>query len=397
MVVGFRVALDARRIVGNRRGVGQYVWQLAKNLPAAAPGVEFLLLLDRILPEGSLPPGCRQVVVGRQHVTLSQSLSGLGSKVYSQYWMNVLVPRVLAAKKVSLFHATNFAVPLVSPCPVVVTIHDLIYARAPGAFESGYERYLSLMTPIAVRRADHVIADSEATRADLMSACRVVHDRISVIHLGVSDEFRPCNEPEYLKCVRATLKLPARFVLHVGAVERRKKLETLVEAAAPLLKSSIVDAVVLAGEAGFGSDAVWRAAEHLGIRDRVLHLGYVPQEMLPGLYNLALVLTLASAYEGFGMPILEAMACGTPTIVSDVSSLPEIAGDAALLVRPGDADGLSRALRSLVTDDCLRQEIRRRGLARAGVFTWQRTAEAHVDVYRRVMRRHPIRAQRTNV
>lgn len=385
MTSGLRIALDARRVVGNRRGVGQYVWQLARNLPAVAAEVEFLLFVDRTLTTDHLPPGCRQVVVGRRHVTDSQSLSGLGSKIYSQYWMSVLVPRALAASGASLFHATNFAVPLVCPCPLVVTIHDLIYARAPGAFESGYERYLSFITPIAARRADRVITVSNATRTDLAMICRISERKISVAYHGVAEEFRPDVASRRRNAAQAKLGLPARFVLHVGAVERRKKLETLIEASAALLKNSVIDAVVLAGEAGFGSDSVWRTAEQLGVREKVLHLGYVPQDLLPGLYGSAMVLSLASAYEGFGMPVLEAMACGTPTVVSDVSALPEVAGGASLLVRPGDASALRRVLHRLVTDQCVRDEIRRRGLARAREFTWRRTAETHFAIYKQVL------------
>jgi glycosyltransferase involved in cell wall biosynthesis len=341
-------------------------------------------MVDRPLGMNRVPAGCREVLVGRPFTTDSQSLSGTGSKLRSYYWMNYLVPRALRREQADLFHATNFAVPARLPCPCIVTIHDLIYARAPGAFEPLYERYLSWAVPRAVHRARHVIVDSTATKDDLIEVVSTDPARVTVAHLGVADEYR-VHDARDLERVRQRLGLPRRFILHVGAIERRKKLETLLEAAAPLFGADLADAVVLAGEEGHGADVVHRTAARLGIQGRVRYLGYVPQELLPALYGLAGVLSFASVYEGFGVPVLEAMACGTPVVTSNVSSLPEVAGDAALMVSPGDVEGLRRALTSLLMDAQLRVDLRQKGLARAREFSWTTTAAAHLAVYRRVL------------
>ena len=380
-----RIALDARRLNGLKRGVGQYVFQLARHLPKLASEIEYLLLVDRPLITESIPAGCREVLVGRPFTTDSQSMSGLGPKMRSYHWMNYLVPRALKRERADLFHATNFAVPFRAGCPCVVTVHDLIYVRAPGAFEPLYERYLRLTVPAAVRRARHVITDSAATRDDLLEFIGPEPNRVTAVHLGVGDEYRVRRSGDELERARQRLGLPGRFLLHVGAIERRKKLETLLRAAAPLLASNLIDQVVLAGEEGHGADDVHRTALELGIESRVRCLGYVPQDLLPSLYGLAQVLSLASVYEGFGMPVLVAMACGTPVVASNVSSLPEVAGDAALMVAPGDAVGLRQALERLLTDSQLRAEIRRRGLARVREFSWERTAAGHLAVYRQVL------------
>jgi len=248
-----------------------------------------------------------------------------------------------------------------------------------------YERYLKLAVPIAARRARHIIADSSATKMDLVETLGVEASRMTVIHLGVGSDFRLCESSEELRRARIELGLPDRFVLHVGAVERRKKLETLLEAAAPLLTRGLTDSVVLVGEEGVGSRDVRRTARVLGIEQQVLHLGYVPQERLPALYSLAQVLSMASVCEGFGMPVLEAMACGCPVVTSNTSSLPEVAGDAALMVAPGDVAGLRQALERLLADAQLRDDLRRRGLARAREFSWESTAAGHLAVYRRVL------------
>jgi glycosyltransferase involved in cell wall biosynthesis len=380
-----RIALDARRLHGHRRGVGQYVSQLARYLPRLAPEYEYLLLVDHPLGAGRIPEGCREVLVGSPFTTESQSVSGLWSKIRSYHWMNYLVPRVLDREHADLFHATNFALPPRTSCPCVVTIHDLIYARAPGAFEPLYQRYLQHVVPTAVRRAVHVITDSTATRDDLLELAGPEPGRVSVVHLGVSDEYRVIRNTDELERGRQRLRLPRSFILHVGAIERRKKLETLLAAAAPLLRANLTEELVLAGEQGHGADEVRRAAMELGIQKRVRFLGYVAQELLPTLYGLAQVLSLASVYEGFGMTVLEAMACGTPVVTSNVSSLPEVAGDAALMVSPGDVDGLREALSRVLADTQLRDDLRQKGLARARDFSWESTAAGHLAVYRHVL------------
>ena len=381
----FRVALDARRLNGQRRGIGRYVHELAKHLPAQAPDIEFLLFVDRPLEAESIPAGCREILVGRPFTTDSQSVSGLWPKVRSYHWMNYLVPRVLDREHADLFHATNLAFPARARCPSVVTVHDLIYARAPGAFEPLYERYMKLAVPSAVRRARHVITDSNTTRDDMVRLVGADSSRISVVHLGVGHEYRVATDMVELEQAREQLRLPRRFVLHVGAIERRKKLDTLLAAAAPLLRANLVDEIVLAGEEGHGAGDVRRAAVELGISESVRYLNYVAQELLPSLYGLADVLSFAPVYEGFGMPVLEAMACGTPVVTSSVSSLPEVAGDAALMVSPGDVEGLREALSRVLTDTQLRDDLRQRGLARARKFSWESTAAGHLAVYRRVL------------
>jgi glycosyltransferase involved in cell wall biosynthesis len=381
-----KIALDARRLNGLKRGVGQYVSQLATFLPRLAPEYEYLLLVDRSLGVGCVPAGCREVLVGRAFTTDSQSVSGIWSKLRSYYWMNYLVPQALRREQADLFHATNFAVPVRSPCPCVVTIHDLIYARAPGAFEPLYERYLAWAVPAAISRARHVIVDSAATKDDLVEVVRADPALVTISHLGVGDEYHVPDASEVGRA-RQKLVLPQRFVLHVGAIERRKNLETLLAAAAPLLGAGLIDEVVLAGEEGHGADSVRHVAIDLGIQSRVRYLGYVSQDLLPVLYSLAQVLCLASIYEGFGMPVLEAMACGTPVVTSNVSSLPEVAGDAALTVTPGNIGGLRHALERLLTDSRLRSEMTQRGLARARSFSWERTAAGHLGVYRRILDR----------
>jgi len=375
------IALDARKLAHPGVGIGQYTLELARQLPVLAPEFEFRLLVDHPLGSGSIPGGCRQVVIGRGHGPDQR----LAAKLYSPWWMNVLVTDYLKRAGVALFHGTNFAIPATTTCRSVTTIHDLAFLKVPAAFSLTYRLYASQIVRTALRRADGIVSVSAATKRDLVDVLGVRPDDVTVIHHGVGPEYSPEQHAEYLARVRGTHRLPHRFLLHVGMVQRRKNLDMLLRASAPLLRENIVDQVVLAGKDGPGADQVRRGAARLGVRDRVRFLGYVPPDVMPGLYRLAAVLVMPSLYEGFGMPVLEGMACGTPVVTSNTSSLPEVAGDAALLVPPGDPAALTAALRRLLLDQALASDLRSRGLRRASDFTWTESARRHLDVYRAVL------------
>ena len=376
-----RIALDARRMARQEaEGIGHYVRQLAWRLPALAPEFEFLLLTNRPLAAGKVPNGCRQVVLGRALAEGSAQ-----AKAYSPFWMNCLVPRFLVREGVSLFHGTNYALPVLGRNCYVVTIHDIAFVRVPRAFSPLHRGYLRSLVSLGVRRAHHVVVGSEAARDDLVQMGVVDFGRLSVIHHGIDESYAPCEDHSYLARVREQFSLPPRYVLHVGVVEVRKNIETLLRAGAPLVRDGTVDGIVLAGRDGRGSDSVRRTASELGVLDKIRFLGYVPQHMMCGLYSLAHALVFPSWFEGFGLPIIEAMACGTPVVASDSSSLPEVAGGAALLFPAGEAPALENALRRLLGDPGLHANLRLRGLARATDFSWARSAAQHLEVYRRVL------------
>jgi glycosyltransferase involved in cell wall biosynthesis len=367
-----KVALDARRLAGNRRGVGLYVHNLVRYLPSAAPDIDFLLLVDRPLPPDWIPAGFRAIVVGGRPAADSQSVSGFSAKLYSIYWMNVLVPAILKRERVDLFHGANMVVPLVGGCRSVSTIHDLVSQRLPGTLTLFYESYRKLLDPAVARRAVHIVAVSESTKRDIVDLLRVPAGNVTTIHHGVDSSF-----------TRERFGLPERYIIHVGAVERQKRLEPLMSAAAAMMAKGLVDGVVLAGEEGRGAENVRRVVAELGISERVKFLGYVPQEFIAALFTLARCAVYPSWYEGFGMPVLEAMACGTPVIASNASSLPEVGGDAAILLPPGDVSAMTQALEQLLTDERLRADRASRGSARAKRFTWEACAARHAGVYRR--------------
>lgn len=240
--------------------------------------------------------------------------------------------------------------------------------------------YLAVLTRLSARRAARVIAVSRHAAQEASKLLQVPPERLDVVHHGVADEFRPLRK-EIIDEFRRQRSLPAQYVLYVGTLEPRKNLSRLVQAFAQT--SSRDWGLVLAGGAGWGYESIVRDVQARGIADRVLFAGYVPDSDLPLLYNAATVFAYPSLYEGFGMPVIEAMACGLPVLTSKASSLPEVAGDAAELVDPSNVGAIAAGLARLMSEPDLRGELRKRGLARARQFDWRRTARQTAQVYAR--------------
>ena len=353
-----RIALDTQSTLGRKTGIGHYTAQL-------------LAALRRVAPQNDY----QEVQWG------SERVMRLDRRLRWQQWE---VPRRARALKADILHVPGFDAPLWKPRRVVLTVHDLIGALFPRNFPPASRFYWSRWLPYTLRFADAVIADSEATRRDIERITRLPAARITVIPLGVEARFAPCPPPQREAC-RAQYQLPARFILYVGTLEPRKGLDTLIEAFAPLARRDPVG-LVLVGKRGWYWQPLLARLTALRLEERVQLLDYVPDADLPAIYAAASVLVLPSRYEGFGLPVLEAMACGTPVVCTNVASLPEVAGEAARLVPPDYPQALAEALEAVLTDRALTEALRERGLQRAANFTWERTAQATLAVYERLAR-----------
>ncbi len=265
--------------------------------------------------------------------------------------------------------------PLTHPPASVVTVHDVGFRYFPAAHTGRQRAYLALSTTWAAKRAARLLADSDATRRDVIRLYGVAPERVLVAYPAVDAQYTPDASPGEAAALRTEYGLSERYVLFVGTLQPRKNVGVLIEAMARAPRDV---SLVLVGRPGWGGEAerLHAAVARLGLADRVRFLGHAPAADLPGLMRHALALALPSLHEGFGMPLAEAMACGTPTLAANTSSLPEVVGDAGLLLPARDAAAWASAVTQLAVNDGLRRRMSERGLIRAERFTWERAAEA---------------------
>ncbi len=371
---GMRICLDVSAAVHRRAGIGRYVGELAAALAAADGEYEYTLFYNRASEAVLAPPlDC-----------LPRLTSGLADKPWR---LRVLLAQLARAPQdplfpgVDLFHATDHLLPYLARVASVFTLYDLTVRLHPEAHTALNRWFLTLMLPRFLRRASAVVAISECTRRDAARLYGLDEATIRVVPGGVHPRFHPA-EPEASRAVRRKYALPERMILYVGTLEPRKNLATLLEAYRALKDGGISHGLVIAGKAGWRYQATFRRLTQLGLEGEVILPGYIADEDLPALYSAADLFAFPSLYEGFGLPVLEAMACGTPVVCSNASSLPEVAGDAAILLDPRDAGAWARTMGRVLADPALAAELRARGLARATRFTWAACAQAMREVYR---------------
>ena len=294
-------------------------------------------------------------------------------------WEQLIAPILLRFNGADVFHGVLNVTPLFCPIPSVVTIHDLAFLSFPQTFRRLNRRYLMWATRTSARRAGRILAVSEATKHEIVRLLGIPPERIIVTYDACDARFQP-PDPTVLEAFRRHNGLPERFILFLGTLEPRKNIPTLLDAYASI--APYTDALLIIGGAkGWLYDAVFAKAEALALGDRVRFVGYIDQAVQPLWYAAATVFVFPSLYEGFGMPPLEAMACGTPVVTTTSSSLPEVVGDAGITVSPTDANELGTALLRVLNDAALRAELRERGLRQAGRFSWHETAKRTLMAY----------------
>lgn len=298
-------------------------------------------------------------------------------------WEQTRLPSRLRETGADVFHAPVNVLPERLPCPSVVTIHDLAFVRYPEFFRPARRIYQRTFTERSARAATLIVAVSESTRQDIIKAFGVAPERVQVIYPTVSPDFQPLRDPAALAAFRARHGLPERYLLFLGTLEPRKNLITLVEAYARLrAESPDAPPLLLAGAKGWYDDAVYERVRALGLERYVTFAGYVSREEQALWYAGAALFLYPSLYEGFGLPVAEALACGVPTITSDVSSLPEVAGPVALQVPPTDVVRLAHTMRLALADSGLRARTMVEGPAWTQQFSMERLARQYAQVYR---------------
>lgn len=365
-----KIAIDAHMVGERETGNETYVVGLAGALGRLG-GHNYTLLTPK---PGVLPATLRSL----PHLSV-RPFPNLPSFLR----IPLLYPRLARRDGIDLLHMTYIAPPR-SPCPVVVTVHDVSYRIFPEYFSPRVRLLLGLLVGVSVRRAARVITVSESARRDIVRFYRVPPEHVAVTPEAAGEQFTP-QPSEEVSRVREKYSLPPSYILAVGNVQPRKNLARLVEAFAAVASHAPDTVLALAGRSGWRGSEVEAAVRRLGLERRVLFTGYVHDGDLPALYTGATIFCYPSLYEGFGLPPLEAMACGAPTVTSNVASLPEVVGDAALTVEPLSVTAIIGALRRMLDDAALREEYRARGLARAALFSWERTAQLTRKVYDEVL------------
>jgi glycosyltransferase involved in cell wall biosynthesis len=296
-------------------------------------------------------------------------------------WEQLLLPQALRRDCIDLFHSP-LGLPLLSGTPGIATIHDVCFMSCPETFTRRMRVYFGTFLPLSVRKARLVVTVSGASRDALIEHLGVPAEKVRVVPNGVAEHFRPVRNPGRLAEVRGHYDLPDSFILYAGTLEPRKNVISLLRAFRLLREAGrIKESLVIVGKSGWLSDEVPEFVRRSGLADQVHLAGYVAREDLPAVYSAARLFVYPSLCEGFGLPPLEAMACGTPVIASNVSAMPEILGSAAQLVAPRDVHGLAAAILTMLDDEPLRERRRIDGLVRAATYRWDHAAREMLRIY----------------
>ncbi|HEX9004335.1 MAG TPA: glycosyltransferase family 1 protein [Blastocatellia bacterium] len=369
-----RVALDAIPLVAAKTGIGHYTDALAQSLAGIHSDHQYVLLS---------PFDFAFQASGQSGNGTPPNLSKMFFPVRSVFrkWWLVGLPAMLRISPLDVFHGTNYCVPVFSPCPTVTTIHDLSLFTQAHTHENENVVRGKRRIPLMARRATKIIAPSEWTKREIIEHLGIREEKIRVIFEAARTGMKPLLPPEF-QAVVAKYQLQQHFVLYVGTIEPRKNLLTLIRSYDELLRTTTHrPQLVLCGGRGWLFDEVFKLVEKLKLQEQVRFTGYVPDEDLPALYSAAEIFLYPSLYEGFGLPPLEAMACGTPTISSNASSLPEVVGNAGLTHDPNDWQSLTGHMAKLLGDRVARQHFRQAGLEQAARFSWDRAARETQSVY----------------
>jgi glycosyltransferase involved in cell wall biosynthesis len=378
-----RVAINAQLVSFDdsyrNAGISRFISTLLEGLAALDAGQEYTAFMHP--KEADWASDSPLARAAHLRLMAPAHWSG-GGPVRRVAWEQFALPGVLQKLGIDVFHAPANILPARLPCPSVVTVHDLAFMRYPQFFRPTRRLYQRRLTARSVARATWVVAVSESTKRDLVELMRVPEERIHVIYPGIAADFQPVGDPETLARFRARHGLPERYLLYLGTLEPRKNLLTLVEAYARL-RGQMADAppLVLAGAKGWYYEPLFSRVRALGLERVVMFPGYVARDEQPLWYAGAELFVFPSLYEGFGLPVVEALACGTPTITSNVSSLLQVAGDVAQQVDPRNVEALARLLREILADDGARERTARAGPAWASQFSIARMAQAYATVY----------------
>jgi glycosyltransferase involved in cell wall biosynthesis len=370
-----RIGFDATALPAEPVGAGRYIIRLVRSLAAIVAENELFVFVQDSRRALIDAPALEKVQwIETPEISPARRL----------VWEQTTLPRLARRSGLDLLHSPHYTRPLSLPCASVVTFHDMTFFLYPQLHTRSKRLFFPWMMRMSARLADAIIADSESTRRDALKILSIPEEKIFTVPLGIGEEFHRITDMHLLEDCRRRYNLPQTFFLYVGLVEPRKNLPLLLNAYARLAQQEEPPMLVVVGRFGWMVEDVLRQVEALQLQDRVLFTGYIPDQDLPLVYNLAQTLLYPSRYEGFGFPPLEAMACGTPVITTAVSAMRDQVGDAGLLIPPQDEQALFEAMRRLSRDPSLRQALAVQGQKQAEKYTWNQTALKTLRVYQKV-------------
>jgi len=377
------IAIDYTPAYEQGGGIGRYVREL----------VHALTLHDRTTDY-------RLFVAGTSHTTRPPQLADnfswcptrLSPRWLARLWHRANIPYRVErfTGSIDLFHATDFVLPpTAKTTPTLLTVHDLSFIRVPETTAPSLRKYLNRVVPHSIKRATHILADSMATKDDIIQYYGTASEKITVLYSGVSSNFYPLP-PERLRKLSAKVQAKYQiknrdFILSIGTVQPRKNYARLINAVAQMRDKGFDIDIVIAGGKGWLEDEIYQTIQTTNMQKNVNFIGYVDDVDLPILYNMAECFAFPSLYEGFGLPVLEAMACGTPVITSNISSLPEVAGNAALMIDPYNIESIQHALQNILVDKNLREDLIQKGFKQIKQFTWENAANQLLMIYQELL------------
>ncbi len=378
-----RIGIDVTAAVAQGAGIGRYTRELVRALVHEAQPYQYVLFSAK--PPTALPVA--NPLPAGAHIRYRPA--PLSERWLYRLWYRLRLPLPVqwVTGELNLFHSPDFVLPPVrGNVPTLLTVHDLSFVHYPHVFTPALINYLNTVVPRSVARATHILADSEATRRDLTTIWNVPEAKITVLYSGVDGRFRPVQSADEITAVRAKYDLGEQpYVVSVGTIQPRKNYQMLIRAFAPLA-AELPHNLFIAGGTGWLYEEMMMEIERQGLNGRVRFIGFVDDDDLPALYSGASLFAFPSLYEGFGLPLLEAMGCGVPVLTSNASSLPEVAGEAAVQLAPDDETGWTAAMRDLLQDPAQRARLVTAGFRQARQFTWQKSAQKLLQVYQFVLK-----------
>lgn len=369
-----RIGINARYTQNTLTGIETALLNLLLNLKKVDLKNEYLLFFGR----HKNAPGFA-LELGYKYDLSKIPTGNRGMKIL---WSHFYLPYAISRNRVDLFHEPSFVSPVFKTCPTVVTVYDTAFLYLRSSYDKRTRLYFKAFLSGSLKRSDAIIAISENTKKDILDNFKISPDKIHVIHLGRDDIYRVLEDRERIEKVKARYNIRNEFILNVSLISPRKNITGLIKAYKMLKESNRIDAsLVIVGKNGWLYEEVYKEVRSSGLDKDVVFTGYIPKEDLLCLYNAAKAFVFPSFYEGFGLPILEAMSCGCPVVASNLSSVPEVCGDAALLTDPYNIEELADAMGRMAADAGLRGEFVKKGLERVKEFSWEKTAIQTLSVY----------------